>query len=87
MPSVSQKQQKAMAIAEHDPDKLYARNEGLKSMSQNQLHDFASTPRKQLPVFRGKKKGLKKLGGDGVSDAPPSDSSSISSFPSSSSKY
>lgn len=58
MPSVSRKQQQAMAIAEHEPDKLYARNAGLKKMSHAQLHDFAST--KGLP------KGVKvnkKLGG------------------------
>ena len=80
MPSVSQKQQKAMAIAEHNPDKLYARNEGLKGMSKGQLSDYASTPTKQLPVFRGKKKGLQKLSSDGVSDAPPADSSSMSKY-------
>ena len=49
MPSVSKDQQIAMAIAEHAPGKLYARNKGLLKMSQQQLHDFASTPRKGLP--------------------------------------
>ena len=49
MPAVSKAQQQAMAIAEHAPDKLYARNSGLKKMSKGQLHDFASTPRKGLP--------------------------------------
>lgn len=49
MPAVSKNQQVAMAIAEHDPGKLYARNKGLKSMSHQQLHEFASTPRKGLP--------------------------------------
>ena len=38
-----------MAIAEHDPDKLYAKNAGLKKMSHSQLHDFAATKRKGLP--------------------------------------
>jgi len=62
MPSISQKQQRAMAIAEHEPDKLYARNSGLKSMSQSDLHDFASTPRSSLPTSaKPKNKGLKKL--------------------------
>jgi hypothetical protein len=37
-----------MAIAEHHPDKLYKRNRGLLKMSHQQLHDFASTPRKNL---------------------------------------
>lgn len=49
MPSVSQDQQKAMAIAEHDPSKLYKRNKGLLGMNHKQLHDFASTPDKGLP--------------------------------------
>ena len=49
MPAVSQAQQRAMAIAEHAPEKLYARNAGLKWMSLKQLHDFASTSRKGLP--------------------------------------
>lgn len=60
MPAVSKKQQMAMAIAEHNPSKLYAKNKGLKKMSHQQLHDFASTPRKGLPktaadVMSGKK--------------------------------
>lgn len=49
MPAVSKKQQIAMAIAEHDPSKLDARNRGLLKMSHQQLHDFAATPRKGLP--------------------------------------
>lgn len=49
MPSVSKKQQVAMAIAEHHPAKLFARNRGLLKMSHEQLHDFAATPRKGLP--------------------------------------
>lgn len=53
MPSTSQKQQIVMAIAEHDPAKLYKRNRGLLRMSHQQLHDFAATPRKGLPVRKG----------------------------------
>ncbi len=49
MPAVSQKQQMAMAIAEHAPSKLNAKNKGLLKMSHSDLHDFASTPRKGLP--------------------------------------
>jgi hypothetical protein len=49
MPSVSRAQQAVMAIAEHDPSKLYARNRGAASMSHQQLHDFASTPTRGLP--------------------------------------
>ena len=39
-----------MAIAEHAPDKLYAKNRGLLKMSHSQLHDFAATKRKGLPA-------------------------------------
>ena len=52
MPATSKAQQIAMAIAEHEPDKLYARNKGLKKMSHKQLHDFAATPRKGLPRYK-----------------------------------
>lgn len=50
MPSVSKDQQIAMSIAEHHPEKLYKRNRGLLKMSHSQLHDFASTKRKGLPM-------------------------------------
>lgn len=43
MPSVTPKQRKMMAIAEHHPDQLYARNRGALAMSHQQLHDFAAT--------------------------------------------
>lgn len=43
MPSVSEKQRKAMAIAEHEPSKLNAKNKGMLKMSHEQLHDFASS--------------------------------------------
>lgn len=49
MPAKSKKQQQAMAIAEHEPGKLYARNKGLLKMSHEQLHDFAATKTKGLP--------------------------------------
>jgi len=49
MPAKSKAQQEAMAIAEHNPSKLYSRNSGLLKMSQQQLHDFAATKRKGLP--------------------------------------
>lgn len=51
MPAESKKQQIAMAIAEHEPEKLYDRNKGLKEMSHKQLHEFAATPRKNLPTY------------------------------------
>ena len=59
MPAKSQSQQKAMAIALHSPGKLYARNKGLLSMSSDDLHDYASTSRKGLPM-RAKSHGNKK---------------------------
>lgn len=51
MPAVSRAQQIAMAIAEHAPYKLRPENKGLLSMTHEQLHDFASTPRKNLPKY------------------------------------
>lgn len=44
MPSVSEKQREAMAIAEHDPEKLHAANKGMLNMTHDQLHDFAKGP-------------------------------------------
>ena len=65
MPAKSKKQQMAMAIAEHEPEKLYKRNKGLAEMSKGQLHEFASTPRKGLPakakVRKHKSKSLKRI--------------------------
>ena len=49
MPATSEKQRELMAIAEHNPSKLYAKNRGVLKMSHQQLHDFAAT------------KGLKKM--------------------------
>lgn len=64
MPAKSKAQRQATAIAEHHPEKLYARNKGLKEMSKEQLHEFATTKEKGLPkkkkkfrVKRRKKKG------------------------------
>jgi hypothetical protein len=50
MPAKSKKQRIAMAIAEHHPEELYARNKGLANMTKSQLHDFAATKEKGLPV-------------------------------------
>jgi hypothetical protein len=62
MPAESVAQRQAMAIAEHDPEQLYARNKSLLQMSKSQLHDFASTKEKGLPqrkshAPRGNRKG------------------------------
>jgi hypothetical protein len=56
MPALSQSQQRLMAIAEHAPSKVSAKNRGVLKMSMAQLHDFAATSRKGLPkrVKKGK---------------------------------
>jgi hypothetical protein len=67
MPAKSVAQQRLMQIAEHAPEKLYARNKGAANMTHQQLHDFASgsekgkpehvAPRRKLrfPSLKGKK--------------------------------
>lgn len=52
MPAVSKAQQQAMAIAEHEPEKLYKRNKGLKKMGKDKLHEFAATKQKGLPKHK-----------------------------------
>ena len=49
MPALSKKQRILMAIAEHHPEKVSAKNKGVLSMSKQQLHDYASTSEKGLP--------------------------------------
>ena len=51
-----------MRIAEHAPEKLYARNKGLKKMSHEQLHEFAKTPDKGLPSYKHARKARKDNG-------------------------
>lgn len=48
MPATSKAQRKAIAIAEHQPGKLYDRNKGLLKMKRKDMHDFASTKEKGL---------------------------------------
>jgi hypothetical protein len=60
MPAKSIAQRQVMGIAEHHPEKLYAKNKGLLKMSKSQLHDFASTPDKGLPMHTVSNK-LKKM--------------------------
>ena len=57
VPSESQAQQRLMALAEHDPSKVSAKNRGVLKMSHDQLHDFAVTKRKGLPKRAAKKEG------------------------------
>ena len=49
MPAVSKKQRILMAIAEHHPSQVSAKNKAVLKMTKNQLHDFAATPEKSLP--------------------------------------
>jgi len=58
MAAKSKAQQQTMAIAEHQPEKLYSRNRGLLGMSKEQLSEYASTKRKGLPKHKGEKKLL-----------------------------
>ena len=61
MPAKSRAQRIVAAIAEHEPEKLYARNKGMAKMSHEDLHDYAGTSEKGLPKkvyagLRGKKR-------------------------------
>ena len=56
MPAKSQAQQRLMAIAEHNPSALKPKNKGVLKMTHTQLHDFAATTRKGLPVKVKKEK-------------------------------
>ena len=57
MPAESKKQRRLMAIAEHHPSKVYSRNRDVLKMSKAQLHDFAKTEEKGLPVEKRTKLG------------------------------
>jgi hypothetical protein len=63
VPSTSQDQQQAFAIALHSPKKLFARNRSMLKMSHKQLHDFAATPRKGLPKHSPKEGAERGLSG------------------------
>lgn len=56
MPAKSKAQRRLMAIAEHAPEKLYKRNKGVAKMSKGQLHDFATTEEKGLPLKKKRKR-------------------------------
>jgi hypothetical protein len=43
MPAKSKAQRQLMALAEHHPSQVSAKNRGVLKMSHQQLHDFAST--------------------------------------------
>jgi len=56
VPAKSDAQRRLMAIAEHHPGQLYARNRGVLKMKVSQLHDFAAVKEKGLPTHAKKKK-------------------------------
>jgi hypothetical protein len=49
MPAVSKAQQRLMAIAEHDPDKVFQKNMGVLKMKKKSLRDFTTIDYKGLP--------------------------------------
>lgn len=61
MPAKSVAQRRAIAIAEHHPGKLYARNRGLLKMSKEELHKMASTPEKGLPKKAVKRRKARRV--------------------------
>ena len=54
MPSKSKAEQRLMAIAEHHPEQVSAKNQGVLKMTQEQLHDFASGSMKGKPAHVAK---------------------------------
>ena len=60
MPAKSAKQQMMMAIAEHEPSKLYKKNKGVLKMGKEKMHEFASTKRKNLPTSKDMETAMKK---------------------------
>jgi hypothetical protein len=60
VPATSVAVRRAMAIAEHHPSALFARNRGLLKMTHRQLHDFAATPERGLPQHAGDRKMAEK---------------------------
>ena len=60
MPSTSKAQRKLMAIAEHHPEEVSAKNRSVLSMDKGQLSDFASTKESKLPKHRHSVFALKK---------------------------
>ena len=53
-PALSKEARRTAAIAEHHPEKLYARNRGMLKMGKQDLHHLAATKEKGLPQKKGK---------------------------------
>ena len=62
MPAVSKKQRRLFAIAEHNPEQLYAKNRGLAKLGKSKLHEFAAVSEKGLPLKK-KSRRSKAFGG------------------------
>ena len=54
MPAVSVAQRRLIALAEHHPGEVSAKNRGVLSMKRSDQHDFAATPETGLPEKLGK---------------------------------
>ena len=50
MPAKSKKQRRLMGLAEHHPEEVSGKNKGVLKMNRGQLHDFAATKEKGLPL-------------------------------------
>jgi hypothetical protein len=59
VPATSIKQRRMFAIAEHHPEKLYAKNKGVLGMKKSQMHDFAAVSETDLPEKVEKVKKLR----------------------------
>jgi len=71
MPAVSKAQRVAAAIAEHEPEKLYARNKGMATMGKKELHMMASTPEKGLPARRKISQSKRSMRDRSTAASPP----------------
>jgi len=71
MPATSKKQRRAMAIAEHAPEKLYARNKGMAMMGKKELHMMASTPEHGLPMRNTMSKSKRAMRDRSTKGSPP----------------
>lgn len=59
MPAVSVKQRRLIGLAEHHPDQVSDKNKSILGMSKSDMHDFASTKEKDLPIKVAKVKRLR----------------------------
>ncbi len=60
MPAKSVAQRRLIGLAEHHPEKVSAKNQGILKMTKSDMHDFASTKETGLPKYAGTKGGSKR---------------------------